>query len=72
MCLGQDFTTHSLFDNTDVRIVDEWTFCQYQNKSVALAALEKHWSTYITEDDFRQIQEAGCVPAAAQIALLRE
>ncbi|KJA28398.1 glycoside hydrolase family 5 protein [Hypholoma sublateritium FD-334 SS-4] len=55
----EDFTTHSLFDNTDTRIVDEWTFCQYQNKSVARSALEKHWSTYITEDDFQQIQEAG-------------
>lgn len=51
-----------MFDNTnDTRVVDEWTFGQYQDKEVARAALEKHWSTFITKDDFRQIQEAGYV-----------
>ncbi|KAF8204081.1 glycoside hydrolase family 5 protein [Pholiota molesta] len=56
----EDFTSHSVFDNTkDTRIVDEWTFGQYQDKKVARAALEKHWSTFITKDDFRRIQEAG-------------
>jgi glucan 1,3-beta-glucosidase len=51
-----------VFDKTkDTRIVDEWTFGQYQDKHVARAALEKHWSTFITKDDFRQIQEAGYV-----------
>ncbi|KAF8971713.1 exo-beta-1,3-glucanase [Flammula alnicola] len=56
----EDFTTPSLFDNAnDTRIVDEWTFGQYQDKAVARSALEKHWSTYITEQDFADIFAAG-------------
>ncbi|KAF9486591.1 glycoside hydrolase family 5 protein [Pholiota conissans] len=56
----EDFITHSLFDKTnDTRVVDEWTFGQYQDKAVARASLEKHWSTFITKDDFKKIREAG-------------
>jgi len=45
----------------DPRIKDEYTFCKYQPKDVAKAALEKHWKTWITEDDFKQIAGAGHV-----------
>ena|ERR1700733_8917588 len=43
----------------DDRIKDEWTFCQYQDRSVALSALQNHWSTFITQNDFAQIAAAG-------------
>ncbi|KAJ7597458.1 exo-beta-1,3-glucanase [Mycena floridula] len=43
--------------NTD--IVDEWTFGLYQSKSVATAALEAHWDSWIVEQDFKDIKAAG-------------
>ncbi|PPR01920.1 hypothetical protein CVT24_001259 [Panaeolus cyanescens] len=56
----EPWITPSLFDNTgDSRIVDEWTFGQYQDKSKALATLQKHWDTWITESDFSAIAAAG-------------
>jgi glucan 1,3-beta-glucosidase len=51
-----------LFDNTgDSRIVDEWTFGQYQNYNTALNTLQQHWNTWITEADFSAIAAAGYV-----------
>lgn len=42
----QPWITPSLFDDTgDDRIVDEYTFGQYQSYSTALAALQTHWDT---------------------------
>jgi len=50
----------SLFTNTgNDGIVDEYTFCQYQDYNTAHTALVSHWNTWITEDDFRQIAAAG-------------
>lgn len=45
----------------DTRIIDEWTFCQYQDRDVATGALKNHWDTFITEDDFQEIASAGWV-----------
>lgn len=39
--------------------MDEYTFGRYQDRAIALATLTTHWNTFITEDDFRQIAEAG-------------
>ena len=51
-----------MFDGTgDPRIVDEWTFGQYQDRNVATEALEAHWNTWITEADFIAIAAAGYV-----------
>ena len=56
----QPWITPSLFDNTgDSRIVDEWTFGQYQDPGVATATLRNHWDTWITEADFAAIAAAG-------------
>ncbi|PPR01922.1 hypothetical protein CVT24_001261 [Panaeolus cyanescens] len=56
----ESWITPSLFDATnDWRIVDEWTFCQYQSKSVATQALRNHWGSWITEKDFVAIKQAG-------------
>ncbi|KAK7434061.1 hypothetical protein VKT23_020387 [Stygiomarasmius scandens] len=56
----EPWITPSLFEKTgDERIVDEWTFGQYQDSAVASRALEEHWDTWITEDDFAAIKSAG-------------
>lgn len=56
----EPWITPSLFDNTgDSRIVDEWTFGQYQNYNTALNTLQNHWNTWITEADFIAIAAAG-------------
>lgn len=49
-----------MFDNTgDSRIVDEWTFGQYQSVATATSALQAHWASWITEADFVAIAAAG-------------
>ncbi|KAE9383458.1 glycoside hydrolase, partial [Gymnopus androsaceus JB14] len=56
----EPWITPSLFDNTgNSNIVDEWTFGQLQNHGTALAALQNHWNTWITEADFAAIAAAG-------------
>jgi len=56
----EPWITPSLFDATgNPAIVDEWTFGQYQNPSDAQATLVQHWDTWITEDDFKEIANAG-------------
>ncbi|KAF9531919.1 glycoside hydrolase family 5 protein [Crepidotus variabilis] len=56
----EPWITPSLFDNTgDSRIIDEWTFGQYQDRSVAISKLQTHWNTWITESDFTAIAAAG-------------
>lgn len=67
--LIQPWVTPSLFENTgNTAIVDEWTFGQYQDSSVALATLTEHWDTWITEGDFEAIAAAGWVLACWCIA----
>ncbi|KAL5494766.1 hypothetical protein ACEPAI_228 [Sanghuangporus weigelae] len=51
--------TPSLFNNLNSSVVDEWTFCEFQNTSVARAALENHWDTFYSEEDFANIAKAG-------------
>lgn len=49
-----------MYDNTgDSRIVDEWTFGQYQSVATATSALQAHWASWITEADFVAIAAAG-------------
>lgn len=56
----EPWITPSIFDNTgDNRIVDEWTFGQYQDKNAGLQVLQNHWNTWITEQDFADIAAAG-------------
>jgi glucan 1,3-beta-glucosidase len=59
-CILQPWITPSIFDNTgDDKIVDEYTFGQYQDHSKALITLTNHWDTWITESDFEAIAKAG-------------
>lgn len=56
----EPWITPSLFDNTGISaIVDEWTFCEYQDTDTARTALTEHWDTWITESDFIDIAAAG-------------
>lgn len=59
----EPWITPSLFENTgNEAIVDEYTFGKLQDPAVAKAKLQAHWDTFITELDFIQIANAGCVP----------
>jgi glucan 1,3-beta-glucosidase len=52
--------TPSVFDNTgNPNIVDEFTFGKLQDRTLAKAALKRHWDTFITENDFADIAAAG-------------
>ncbi|AEO64096.1 glycoside hydrolase family 5 protein [Thermothielavioides terrestris NRRL 8126] len=55
----EPFITPSLF-NYDSRlgIVDEYTLCKYLG-SRCESVLEQHYATFVTEDTFRQIRDAG-------------
>ncbi|TDL25870.1 glycoside hydrolase [Rickenella mellea] len=56
----EPWITPSIFENTNNdAIVDEYTFGQMQEFSVAQGVLTNHWATWITEDDFKAINAAG-------------
>ncbi|KAG2156585.1 glycoside hydrolase family 5 protein [Suillus bovinus] len=56
----EPWITPSIFQNTgNSAIVDEWTFGEYQDYNTALAVLQNHWNSWITEDDFEAIAAAG-------------
>ncbi|KAG6900511.1 hypothetical protein C0993_009464 [Termitomyces sp. T159_Od127] len=58
----EPWITPSIFDNTgDSRIIDEYTFGQYQDHAKALSTLQAHWDSWITESDFQAIAAAGHV-----------
>lgn len=40
-------------------MVDEYTYTQTLGKAEASSRLTNHWNTWITQDDFTQIQAAG-------------
>ena len=57
----EPFITPSLFNTykTDQNIVDEYTLTTLLGPSKAAQVLEKHYSQFITQDDFASIQAAG-------------
>jgi glucan 1,3-beta-glucosidase len=55
----EPWITPSLFEKAGNGVIDEWTFGQYQSKSAAQSALQQHWDTWITEQDFADIAAAG-------------
>ncbi|CAE6475138.1 unnamed protein product [Rhizoctonia solani] len=58
--LLEPWITPSLFENTgNENIVDEYTFNTLQDTSTVQRVLRQHWETWIVQDDFRQIAEAG-------------
>ena len=57
--LLEPFISPSMFEGLDGSIVDEYTFCQNQDRGEAEGRLRGHWESWVTEDDFRQIAAAG-------------
>lgn len=56
----EPFIVPSLFDGYSSRdgVIDEWTLCQKLGDS-AKSRIERHYATFITEQDFADIKEAG-------------
>jgi glucan 1,3-beta-glucosidase len=54
----EPFITPSLFDSQS-DLYDEYTLCSKLGPTDAAATLEKHYSTFITEDDIKAIAAAG-------------
>ncbi|KAL2871093.1 glucan 1,3-beta-glucosidase [Aspergillus lucknowensis] len=57
--LLEPWITPSLFDDAEDGAVDEYTLTEILGKDEAAARLSEHWSSFITEDDFAQISQAG-------------
>ncbi|KAI0722610.1 glycoside hydrolase [Earliella scabrosa] len=64
----EPWITPSIFENTNnPDIIDEYTFGQMQDRDQALSVLQNHWETWITEDDFAAIKDAGLNHVRMQI-----
>ena len=56
----EPFITPSLFNyDSKLGIIDEWTLTSYLGASGAQATLEKHYATFVTEQTFIDIANAG-------------
>ncbi|KAL8949897.1 MAG: hypothetical protein Q9222_004035 [Ikaeria aurantiellina] len=57
----EPWITPSIFDewSTSNTVVDEYTYTKTLGKSEALSRLSNHWNTWITQDDFNAIAQAG-------------
>jgi glucan 1,3-beta-glucosidase len=53
----EPFITPSLFTATGV--IDEWTLCASLGPAESKKVMDKHYATFYTEDDFKQIAEYG-------------
>jgi len=54
----EPWITPSMFPDDQDSVVDEYTLTQYLGSN-AQSTMEKHWDSWITEDDFQQIASAG-------------
>ncbi|RDW93558.1 glucan 1,3-beta-glucosidase [Aspergillus mulundensis] len=55
----EPWITPSLFDEAGDEAVDEYTLTKILGSEKAAAILSDHWSTFITEEDFSLISQAG-------------
>jgi glucan 1,3-beta-glucosidase len=56
----EPFITPSLFNyDSKLEIVDEWTLCSHLGPTEAASTLEKHYSTFVTEQTFVDIANSG-------------
>ncbi|GIC90984.1 glycoside hydrolase family 5 protein [Aspergillus udagawae] len=55
----ESWITPSIFEAAGDSVVDEYTLCQVLGKDEAKARLQNHWNTFITQDDFLSIAQAG-------------
>ncbi|KAI1867277.1 uncharacterized protein JN550_007008 [Neoarthrinium moseri] len=56
----EPFITPSLFNyDSKLGIVDEYTLCKHLGPKTAASTLEKHYATFVTEQTFIEIADAG-------------
>lgn len=57
----EPFITPSFFKRYDLRlgIIDEWTLCEHLGRTQAKQELENHYATFINEQTFKEIRDAG-------------
>ena len=56
----EPWITPSLFDQfQDENIEDQWHFCKKLGQDACRKQLKKHWASWFTEDDVKQIAAAG-------------
>lgn len=56
----EPFITPSLFNyDSKLRVIDEWTLCTHLGESGAKSTLEKHYATFVSEQTFIDIADAG-------------
>ncbi|KAJ5746460.1 hypothetical protein N7520_011642 [Penicillium odoratum] len=55
----EPWITPSIFDDAGDAAVDEWSLCTVLGTDQCRTVLAKHWSSFITEDDFKQIASTG-------------
>ena len=55
----EPWITPSLFDEVGDGAVDEWTLSDILGKDQARARLAQHWGSFVNQDDFNQIANAG-------------
>lgn len=55
----EPWITPSIFDAAGPAAVDEWTLCATLGADKCRSVLSKHWSSFITQNDFNQIAAAG-------------
>lgn len=57
----EPFITPSFFRRYDLRlgIIDEWTLCEKLGRTQAKIEMENHYATFINEQTFKEIRDAG-------------
>lgn len=56
----EPFITPSLFNyDSNLGIIDEWTLCSHLGPSQAASTIESHYATFVTEQTFIDIANAG-------------
>ncbi|KAL5339303.1 glycoside hydrolase superfamily [Aspergillus crustosus] len=55
----EPWITPSLFDEAGEGAIDEYTLTQILGRDEAEARLSEHWASFITENDFARISQAG-------------
>lgn len=55
----EPWITPSIFEAAGDAAVDEWTLCETLGAHQCRSVLSKHWSSFVTQEDFNQIAAAG-------------
>ncbi|KAI2636651.1 glycoside hydrolase family 5 protein [Xylaria nigripes] len=56
----EPFIAPSLFNyDSRMNIIDEWSLCRHLGPQMAASTIEKHYATFVTEQTFKEIRDAG-------------